>query len=125
MTVCWGRRPPGPGVVGPFFLGGFQDCEDGAEGLWSRELGAQSAVAGEGAQEAFELAHAQGQVADGVTGLSMILENDDGVGLTDSNETRVLLPWNLVAVSVGLSQLDAALADDDPTPHEAEALKDL
>ena len=39
----------------------------------------------------------------------MVLENDDGVGLVYSDETRVLLPWNLVAVSVGLSQLDAAL----------------
>ena len=35
----------------------------------------------------------------------MVLENDDGVGLVYSDETRVLLPWNLVAVSVGLSQL--------------------
>ena len=29
---------PGPGVVGEFFLGGFQDGEDGAEGLWACEL---------------------------------------------------------------------------------------
>ena len=29
---------PGPGAVGQFFLGGFQDGEDGAEGLWACEL---------------------------------------------------------------------------------------
>ena len=55
----------------------------------------------------------------------MVLERDDDVGLTDSNETRVLLPWNLEAVSVGLSQLDATLADRDTTSHGAKAMKDL
>ena len=44
---------PGPGAIGPFFLGGFQDGEDGAEGLWSLELGPEPAVGGEGVQEAF------------------------------------------------------------------------
>ena len=60
---------PGPGAVGPFFLGGFQDGEDGVECFGSRELGAQPAIGGESVQEAFELAHVQGQVADGVAGL--------------------------------------------------------
>ena len=60
---------PGPGAVSQFFLGGYQDGEDGAEGLGSRELGAQPGTSGEGAQEALELAHTQGKVADGVAGL--------------------------------------------------------
>ena len=55
----------------------------------------------------------------------MVLENDDGVGLADSREVRMRLPWNLEAVSVGLSQLDAALADGDPMPYGAAAMKDL
>ena len=71
------------------------------------------------------MAHAHGEIADGVVNLLAVLEDDDSVGLADSDETRVCLPWNLVAVSVGLNQGDAALADRDTTSHGAKAMKDL
>ena len=67
---------PGPGAAGPFFLGGFQDSEDGAEGLGSREFGAHPAVAGEGGQEALELAHAHREVTHGVSQLVMVHRDD-------------------------------------------------
>ena len=44
MTVCWGGRPPVPGAVGEFFLGGFQDGEDHIEGFGAGELGAEFAI---------------------------------------------------------------------------------
>ena len=101
---------PGPGAVGPFFLGGFQDGEDGVEGLGSRELGAQPAVAGEDTQEAFELAHAQGEVADGVTDLLAVLEGDDRITLVDAYEMWMGLPEDSVGASVDLSKFDTSLS---------------
>ena len=115
---------PGPGVVGPFFLGGFQDGEDGAEGLGSRELGAHPAVAGGGAQEVLELAHAHGEVADGVTDLLALLEGDNRITLVDAHEMRMGLPKDSVGASVDLSELDTALCKGNSLSSEPSCSND-
>ena len=44
LAFCWGGRPPVPGAVGEFFLGGFQDGEDRIEGFGAGELGAELTI---------------------------------------------------------------------------------
>ena len=73
--------PPGPEAVGEFVGGGFQDGQDGAQGLGFGEVGAQSCVGGEGAQEAVELAQRQWEEGDGVVDFPVLGEGDDGVAL--------------------------------------------
>lgn len=99
---------PGPGV-GEFFLGGFQNGEDAVEGFGAGELVAESCAGGEGFEEAFELAHAHGEVADGVVQVFLAFEGNDGVSLTDLFEVRMSLPRNHVSVPIDPGQFESIL----------------
>ena len=91
-----------------FSSGGFQDGEDRIEGFGAGELGAQPAVGGEGAQEAFELAHAHREVCHGVMQFVVVLENDEGITLAASDQNWMALPSDFISVPVYSSELDAS-----------------
>ena len=109
---------PGPGVVGEFFLGGFQDGEDGAEGIGSRELGAELAVGGEGVQEALELTEGQRKEADRILQFSSLLEGNHNDTLLESRQPRVCPPGNGVSMTVKLSELGAIPVYSDSLQRE-------
>ena len=109
---------PGPGAVGPFFLSGFQDGEDGIEGLWSRELGAELAVGGEGVQEALELTEGQRKETDRILQLSSLPKGNHNDTLLKSRQPRVCPPGDGVSMTVELSELDAIPVYSDSVQRE-------
>ena len=68
------------------------------------------------AQEAFELAHAHREVCHGVMQFVVVLENDEGITLAASDQSRMVLPSDSVSMSVDSSELDTVPSQGDSLP---------
>jgi len=70
------------------------------------------------------LAHAHGEVTDGVTDLLAVLEGDNRITLVDAHEMWMGLPEDSVGASVDLSELDTALSKGNSLSSEPSCSND-